>query len=212
MFSGIISELGTIEEVHLHNDSATLTLSATHTLEGLPPGGSLAVNGVCLTAVHDVNAPGVFTAELMGETLQRTNLGAVRPGDTVNLERCVTAATHLDGHIVQGHIDTTGHVTHRTDHEEWTTLRVSLHPQYAPLVAEKGSIALNGVSLTITAVSDPGESQPWCEVGLIPTTMAQTNLGRASTGTVLNIEVDVLAKYTQRLLAFAPSAHQENAS
>lgn len=203
MFSGIISEMGVVSSVTTRGDGAIVEVRAHDILEGLPPGGSLAVDGVCLTALPDEAGRGVFTADLMGETLARTTLGSRGVGSRVNLERCVTPTTHLDGHVVQGHVDTVGTVTERTDHGAWTTLRCTFDPVFAPLVAEKGSIALNGVSLTITGVSEPHETSAWCEVGLIPTTMAHTNLGDVHIGDHLNLEFDVLAKYTQRMLAFS---------
>ena len=139
----------------------------------------------------------------MGETLRRTNLGDLNPGDTVNLERCLPAGGRLDGHVVQGHVDAVGTLASVTAHEAWSTLRFTLPTELAPLLAEKGSIAVSGVSLTVTAVSAPGESPAWFEVGLIPETLKATNLGTLKVGDSVNLETDALAKYVQRLTAFA---------
>ena len=139
----------------------------------------------------------------MGETLRRTNLGNLNPGDTVNLERCLPAGGRLDGHVVQGHVDAVGTLASVTAHETWSTLRFNLPTELAPLLAEKGSIAVSGVSLTVTAVSEPGETPAWFEVGLIPETLKATNLGALKVGDSVNLETDALAKYVQRLTAFA---------
>ena len=139
----------------------------------------------------------------MGETLRRTNLGNLTPGDTVNLERCLPAGGRFDGHVVQGHVDAVGTLASVTPHEAWSTLRFYLPAELAPLLAEKGSIAVSGVSLTVTAVSAPGESPAWFEVGLIPETLKATNLGVLKVGDSVNLETDALAKYVQRLTAFA---------
>ena len=139
----------------------------------------------------------------MGETLRRTNLGNLTPGDTVNLERCLPAGGRLDGHVVQGHVDAVGTLASVTPHEAWSTLRFYLPAELAPLLAEKGSIAVSGVSLTVTAVSEPGVTPAWFEVGLIPETLKATNLGALKVGDSVNLETDALAKYVQRLTAFA---------
>lgn len=206
MFTGIVEALGTITRLESHgDDTVTLTLEAPATvLDGLGVGGSLAVSGVCLTAIHEPDTEGEtaqFAAVAMGETLARTSLGDLAVGSRVNLERCTRASDRLDGHIVQGHVDATGTVLEVDDQGSWRRIRVQVPPQLAGQVAEKGSVALDGTSLTITAVSAPGSSEPWLEVALIPETLAATTLGEAVPGTRLNIETDVLAKYTARLLA-----------
>lgn len=233
MFTGIIESLGRVESIESHEDSAIITISAGDLVADLGLGGSLAVNGVCLTSIRTdlaegmdpsgdgsaglpaTSAKGLFRAEVMGETLRLTGIGALRPGDPINLERCTRASGRLDGHVVQGHVDGLGEVLSVIDHGEWSTVRVGIPNDLAPFTAVKGSIALNGVSLTLTAVSEPGASvgsgtaasEPaasgaWVEVGLIPATLAHTTFGTMTTGSPVNIEVDVLAKYTARILSF----------
>ena len=232
VFTGIIEGIGTVVDLTTHEDSAVLTIAAGDVVADLPPGGSLAVNGVCLTSVVEpatgsgfasepsASGQGTFVAEVMGETLRLTGLGSLTPGDPVNLERCTPAAGRFDGHIVQGHVDGLGEVIARTDHAEWTTLRIGIPVHLAPLTAVKGSIALNGVSLTLTAVSEAvpsaaaapegsvaeGTALAWVEVGLIPATLTHTTFGGLRVGDPVNVEVDVIAKYTARLLAFAAPA------
>jgi riboflavin synthase len=206
MFTGIIAERGTVDSLVLHpeTDSAVLTFSAPATGTDLALGGSIAVNGVCLTAVA-VDGPHV-SVDVMGETLVRTTTGGLAAGMSVNLERCVPAGGRLDGHVVQGHVDGVGSLLEREDKGEWERLRFAVPPALARYIAEKGSIAVDGVSLTVTAVSPAGDGRPWFEVGLIPTTLAETGLGAKQSGDKVNLEVDVLAKYAERLLAFANPA------
>ncbi|SDS60686.1 riboflavin synthase alpha chain [Brevibacterium sandarakinum] len=216
MFTGIIEELGTVAAIESKDDSAVITIDAKGLVDDLGLGGSLAVNGVCLTSVRDeASSPpgaftaavsGPFTAEVMGETLRLTGLGALRTGDRVNLERCTPASGRFDGHVVQGHVDGCGELTSRDDHAEWSTLRIGIPNHLAPYTAVKGSIALNGVSLTLTDVSEPSAASAWVEVGLIPATLSHTTFGDISPGDPVNIEVDVLAKYTARLLSFRNEA------
>lgn len=207
MFTGIIAEQGRV--VALNRDepagsSATLVLAAESILAGLQPGGSIAVNGVCLTATELDG--GELAVDVMGETMGRTTIGLLEAGDPVNLERCVPAGGRLDGHIVQGHVDGVGVLLERGNYGQWERLRFAVPTPLARYIAEKGSIAVDGVSLTVTAVSEAGAGEPWFEVGLIPTTLAETGLGAKSVGGKINVEVDVLAKYTERLLAFAPAS------
>lgn len=212
MFTGIVEELGRVVAVPA-GDSAQLRISASGVLRDLPPGGSLAVNGVCLTAVPDDSASSdggdcsvgamTFTADVMGETLERTSLGQLQPGDSVNLERCMPAGGRFDGHIVQGHVDCTGTISVLDDHGGWTRVRIDVPKALAPYLAEKGSVSVDGTSLTITAVSPADEDTAWFEVGLIPATLANTIFGRARMGQIVNIEVDVIAKYAARLADFA---------
>ncbi|MCY0904347.1 riboflavin synthase [Arthrobacter sp. H14-L1] len=208
MFTGIIAEQGRVESLQQAADggSATLVLRAGPSLEGLGHGGSIAVNGVCLTAT--AIGGGVISVDVMGETLTRTTTGQLRAGDSVNLERCVPAGGRLDGHVVQGHVDGVGTLAEREDLGAWERLRFEVPAALARYIAEKGSIAVDGVSLTVSAVSDATQASPWFEVGLIPTTLAETGLGAKQTGSAVNLEVDVLAKYTERLLAFGPRAHE----
>ncbi len=202
MFTGIIAEQGEVVAVNADPaaDSAVLVLRAPRTSEDLNVGGSIAVNGVCLTATG-IEA-GLLHVDVMGETLQRSTTGKLQPGDPVNLERCVPAGGRLDGHVVQGHVDGVGILVERERQPEWERLRFSIPEQLARYIAEKGSIAVDGVSLTVTGVSYAGAEPAWFEVGLIPTTLNETGLGAKNEGTPVNIEVDVLAKYTERLLAF----------
>ena len=201
MFTGIIAERGTVEAVRSTGQSAVITLSVPTLARDLPLGGSIAVDGCCLTAVE--NDGQRVTVDVMGESLDRTTLGGLAAGDTVNLERCVPAGGRLDGHVVQGHVDGVGVLVEREPLENWHRLRFSVHGALAPYIAEKGSIAVDGVSLTVTAVSPAGEAGQWFEVGLIPATLAETGLGAKELGGGVNLEVDVLAKYTARLLSFS---------
>lgn len=204
MFTGIVAEQGKVLSIeHDGGSSATLRLQAPGTTEGLPLGGSIAVNGVCLTATAIDGKE--FSVDVMGETLVRTTIGELDPGDPVNLERCVPVGGRLDGHVVQGHVDGVGSLLEREALGNWDRLRFGVPAGLARYIAEKGSIAVDGVSLTVTAVSPAAEPEPWFEVGLIPTTLEETGLGAKQVGGRVNLEVDVLAKYTERLLAFAPA-------
>ena len=201
MFTGIIAEQGQVLSVERDgNTSATVRLHAPTSTEGLALGGSIAVNGVCLTATAIDGQD--FSVDVMGETLVRSTIGELAAGDSVNLERCVPAGGRLDGHVVQGHVDGVGVLLEREPQGNWERLRFGVPANLARYIAEKGSIAIDGVSLTVTAVSPAAEAEPWFEVGLIPTTLAETGLGTKTTGSRVNLEVDVLAKYTERLLAF----------
>jgi riboflavin synthase len=176
-------------------------------LEGAALGDSIAVNGVCLT-VTDVRpdelgaaeGSSVWSTDVMAETLARSSLGALDAGDPVNLERAVTPRTRLGGHLVQGHVDGVGRVLTRTPGEHWEVVRIALPPELARYVVEKGSIAVDGVSLTVSAVSAADHPEPWLEVSLIPTTLRETTLGTRAPGEPVNLEVDVIAKYVERLL------------
>lgn len=193
MFTGIVEELGEIREIHREADSITLTIRASTVLDDVHHGDSIAVNGVCLTVVEF--GDDFFTADLMQETLDRSSLGQVEVGSKVNLERATAVGQRLGGHIVQGHIDGTGEVLSRTPGERWEVVRISLPEQLAKYVVEKGSIAVDGTSLTVSAV---GEG--FFEVSLIPTTLSDSVIGSASVGTKVNLEVDVLAKYVEKML------------
>lgn len=194
MFTGIVEELGQISDVTvLPDDALRLTIHGPVVTADAGHGDSIAVNGVCLTVV-DV-ADGDFTADVMRETLERTSLRGAASGTTVNLERAVRADARLGGHIVQGHVDGTGHIVSRTPSENWELVRVSLPASLARYVVEKGSITVDGVSLTVTDVDDDSFG-----VSLIPTTLAATTLGSRQPGDTVNLEVDVLAKYVERLI------------
>ncbi|WP_269936747.1 riboflavin synthase [Arthrobacter sp. HY1533] len=203
MFTGIIEGRGTVLalEHRPESDSAVLVLDAGAVLEGMELGGSIAVDGVCLTATRLDG--GTVEVDVMGETLVRTTTGALAAGDTVNLERCVQAGGRLDGHVVQGHVDGTGSLLERENQGKWDRLRFSVPRPLARYIAEKGSIAIDGVSLTVTAVSPAALPEQWFEVGLIPVTLEHTGLGAKAVGAAVNLEVDVLAKYAQRLLEFS---------
>lgn len=211
MFTGIIAEQGTVLSVERDGEtSARLRLHAPASTDGLGLGGSIAVNGVCLTATGIDGTD--FDVDVMGETLVRSTIGSLAAGDPVNLERCVPAGGRLDGHVVQGHVDGVGELREREPMGNWDRLRFGVPAPLARYIAEKGSIAVDGVSLTVTAVSPAPEQSPWFDVGLIPTTLAETGLGAKTVGSPVNLEVDVLAKYTERLLAFAPAAHSREAT
>ncbi len=196
MFTGIIEELGRVRSLDAGAGSARLTVEADRVLEGAAHGTSIAVNGVCLTVAE--HGAGSFTVDVMPETLSRSSLGAVRPGSAVNLERAVRVDGRLDGHVVQGHVDGVGTVRSREPGPRWDVLTFELPRVLARYVVEKGSIAVDGISLTVTAVDD-GEGT--FSVSLIPTTLELTTLGTAAPGAPVNLEVDVLAKYVERLLA-----------
>jgi riboflavin synthase len=193
MFTGIVEELGEVVRLERLDDSARLTVSGPYVVADVGPGDSVAVDGVCLTAV-DV-ADGTFTADVMRETLDRTALGALRAGTRVNLERAVRADGRLGGHVVQGHVDGTGKVMERHPSSHWDVVRLSLPHPLARYVVEKGSITVHGVSLTVASVADDSFT-----VSLVPTTLERTTLGRKQPGDPVNLEVDILAKYVERLL------------
>jgi riboflavin synthase len=192
MFTGIVEELGEVVALDHGADSARLRVRAPGVTADAVTGASMAVNGVCLTVVD--LATGVFTADVMRETLRRSSLGELTVGSRVNLERAVRASDRLGGHIVQGHVDGVGTVIDRRVGDGWEIMRISLPEGLSRYVVEKGSIAIDGVSLTVSAVADG-----WFEVSLIPTTLALTTLGRHGVGEPVNVEVDVIAKYVERL-------------
>ena len=194
MFTGIVEELGWVERMDRRGEGAHLRVRCKKVMEGSKEGSSIAVNGVCLTAV-DLD-PESFSADLAPETIRRSNLGALRAGSRVNLERPLSMSDRLSGHIVQGHVDGTGHVVVRTPAEHWEVVRIALPMALARYVVEKGSITVDGVSLTVSAVG-----HDWFEVSLIPTTLELTTLGRAQVGTHVNLEVDIIAKYVERLMS-----------
>jgi riboflavin synthase len=208
VFTGIVEEVGTLVVRESSSDSAVLRIQAKRVLEGVALGDSIAVNGVCLT-VTGVQPDGVWSTDVMAETLRRSSLGTAGAGDPVNLERAVTPHTRLGGHLMQGHVDGVGSIVARTPGEHWEVVRIALPPALARYVVEKGSIAVDGVSLTVSAVSDVGVGgagadtaipDPWFEVSLIPTTLRETTLGARAPGDPVNLEVDVIAKYVERLL------------
>ncbi|WP_243155711.1 3,4-dihydroxy-2-butanone-4-phosphate synthase [Kocuria sp. TGY1127_2] len=208
LFTGIVESKGVVESFDRRDRSARLSVRAGRFAGEIPEGGSLAVNGVCLTATKGGSGDDVFTADVIGETLVRSNLGELKPGEQVNLERCVPLVGRFDGHIVQGHVDGIGRIEDMTRHnDEWITIRVSFPENLAPQVAEKGSIAVDGVSLTVTNTSDPSVETHWFEVGAIPTTLAVTTLGDAQIGDSVNLETDPVAKYLARSREFGRIGH-----
>lgn len=197
MFTGIVEELGTVRALEHGPDSAVLRVEGPLVVSDAAPGASIAVNGVCLTVTaYDEVA---FAVDVMAETLRRTSLRVLAPGDRVNLERPLAADGRFGGHIVQGHVDGTAVIAGRTSGDRWDTVDFALDAGLTRYVVEKGSITVDGVSLTVTAVSGTGFS-----VSLIPTTLELTTLGYKGVGDAVNIEVDILAKYVERLLAAGP--------
>lgn len=200
MFTGIVEELGeVVDVVDLPDDARRVTIVAPIVLADASLGDSIAVNGVCLTVAELGDR--TFTADVMRETLQRSSLRDVAPGARVNLERPVTLATRLGGHLVQGHVDGTGTLLSRQPSDHWDVVCISLPDDLARYVVEKGSITVDGVSLTVAGVGHD-ERGHWFSVSLIPTTLEVTNLGRREVGDVVNLEVDVIAKYVERLSEF----------
>jgi len=194
MFTGIVEELGEVVRLtDAGGDSAVIAVRGPVVTSDARHGDSISVNGVCLTVID--NEDGVFTADVMGETLRRSSLGALRAGGQVNLERAAALGSRLGGHLVQGHVDGVAELLGREPGDQWETVRFSLPPQLAKYVVEKGSITVDGVSLTVMAVDDDSFS-----VGLIPTTSKLTVLGSKAAGDPVNLEVDVIAKYVEKML------------
>jgi riboflavin synthase len=193
VFTGIVEELGEIVALDRDGDSARLTVRGPLVVSDAVHGASIAVNGVCLT-VTDVKDD-AFTVDVMKETLDRSALAALAPGSPVNLERPVRPADRLGGHIVQGHVDGVGHVVSREPGDRWEVVTVSLPPDLARYVVDKGSITVDGISLTVVEARDDAFT-----VALIPTTLELTTLGRKQPGDAVNLEVDVVAKYVERLI------------
>jgi riboflavin synthase len=212
MFTGIVEDLGEVEAVEHLGDSARIHVRSAVVTADTRPGDSIAVNGVCLTVTGIITSrpapagtppdppgpPRGFAADVMGETLKRSSLAAVAPGTQVNLERSVRLEDRLGGHLVQGHVDDTAAILHRAPHEHWEVVRIGLPPGLARYVAHKGSIAVDGISLTVSAIGDD-----WFEVSLIPETLSRTTLGVKEPGETVNLEVDVIAKYVEKLLGGA---------
>jgi riboflavin synthase len=197
VFTGIVEELGRVVEVtKLADDSARLVVAGPVVTADAKHGDSIAVNGVCLTVV--TLAGGAFSADVMAETLSRSSLGSLHPGDPVNLERPMAADGRFGGHIVQGHVDGLGRIRARRPSENWEVVEIDLPAELSRFLVEKGSITVDGVSLTVVEVDD-GE-QPWFSVSLIPTTLTATTLGSRQVGDPVNLEVDVIAKYVERLV------------
>ncbi|MEJ8646844.1 riboflavin synthase [Streptomyces sp. MS1.AVA.3] len=193
MFTGIVEELGEVVAVENLGDSSRFRLRGPVVTEDAKHGDSIAVNGVCLTVVD--TADGEFTADVMAETLNRSSLGALAAGSRVNLERPMALGGRLGGHLVQGHVDGTGTIVERTPGEHWEIVKIALPAALSRYVVEKGSITVDGVSLTVVDAEDD-----YLTISLIPTTLDLTTLGIKKAGEPVNLEVDVLAKYVERLL------------
>ena len=195
MFTGIIEELGSVRSIEERGENAWLVVNARVVTEGTKHGDSIAVNGVCLTAldIHDDS----FAADVSRETLLRSTLGRLKPGVPVNLERAVTPATRLGGHRVQGHVDARGKFVSVEDHGDSWTVRIAFPPEIARYLVFKGSVAVEGISLTIANLGED-----YFEIAIIPKTWEVTNLSQLNPGDGVNLEVDVIGKYVERLLAF----------
>ncbi|MEN9740614.1 MAG: riboflavin synthase subunit alpha [Actinomycetota bacterium] len=196
MFTGIIAELGTIDSVEKTDDAVRVVVRAPKAVGKASHGDSIAVSGVCLTVLDQTND--TFSADVMGQTIAMSNPDQWRAGRSVNIESAMSVGEQLGGHIVQGHVDGTSRVLETRQSGDWRVIRFSLDAAHAPLVVDKGSIAIDGVSLTVSAVGDD-----WCEVSLIPETLVATTLGQLEPGSIVNIETDILARHVARLAHFA---------
>ena len=198
MFTGIVEELGTVAAVEDQGDAVRLTVRGDLVLRDVSLGDSIAVNGCCLTVVeHDA---ATWTADVMQETLDRTSLRGVHPGDRVNLERAVTADKRLGGHLVQGHVDAVGTISARVPSEHWEVVEIAMPEELAKYVVDKGSITVDGVSLTVVEAGATSLT-----VSLVPETLARTTLGTKRPGDPVNLEVDVIAKHVEKLVrAYLP--------
>lgn len=203
MFTGLIEEMGSVVELVDNKGAARVKIHAPLTAADAAHGASISVSGVCLSVVEQ--GTDWFVADVMAETLRASVIGQLRVGDRVNLERSLRADTRLGGHIVQGHVDGTASVISREDGAAWRVLRFSLADDLAPLVANKGSITVSGVSLSVSAISAATEPEQWFEVALIPETLAVTTLGGLEVGHHVNLETDILARHVERLLSFTVS-------
>jgi riboflavin synthase len=205
MFTGIIEELGRVRSMEKRGEGARLVIEARTVTEGTLEGDSISVNGVCLTAI-DVRSDS-FSADGSRETLQRSTLGHLRSGSFVNLERAVTPATRLGGHLVQGHVDARGRFLSATEHGGSWTVRIGYPPEIARYLVFKGSVAVEGISLTIAALTDE-----YFEIAIIPKTWAVTNLSHLKSGAEVNLEADIIAKYVERILTVNSSQKTEGSS
>lgn len=211
MFTGIIEDLGTVVALDLDNndDAAILTVRSAVAASDASIGDSISINGVCLTVTRVDTERAEVSFDVMGETLARSALGTATIGDSVDIERALRADARLGGHIVQGHVDAVGTLVSRVDHPKWRVLRFTVPTAVAPLLVEKGSIAVDGVSLTVSGVSEietmsPDAPDAWFEVSLIPETLQRTVLGSLSIGSTVNIETDILARHIARLTRLVP--------
>jgi len=200
MFTGIIEERGEVLAWEPTADAARITVRAPLAASDASHGDSISVSGVCLTVIDQ--GEDWFTADVMAISIEVSTIGERRPGDLVNLERAAPVGGRLGGHIVQGHIDGTATVIEARDGSAWRVVRFTLSPELAPLVTRKGSIAVDGTSLTVSAVAAPSEAEQWFEVSLIPETLEATTLGALAVGDRVNLETDILARHVERMLAF----------
>lgn len=200
MFTGIIEEMGEITAIAPSGDGWRLTVRAPRAAADAVHGESIAVSGVCLTVVG--STADTFDADVMKQTLDVSAIGSATVGTRVNIEKAMPVGARLGGHIVQGHVDGTGDVLEVRPGVEWSVLRISLPADLAPLVVDKGSISVDGTSLTVSAVSAPAAPSPWFEISLIPETLTATTLGVRAVGDRVNLETDILARHVERLLAF----------
>lgn len=203
MFTGLIEEIGEIVGVAPVDDSLRLTIAGPLVTSDASHGASIAVSGVCLTVIDQgrtADGRATFTADVMAQSIRMSTLGELGAGSAVNLERAVRVDTRLGGHIVQGHVDGTAALRSVTPADAWRVLRFDLTPDLAPLLVDKGSVTLSGVSLTVSAISDPEEPNAWFEVSLIPETLAATTLGALEPGDRVNVETDILARHVARML------------
>jgi riboflavin synthase len=206
VFTGIVEELGEVVALDELGDSARLTVRGPVVTADASAGDSIAINGVCLTVTGA--SDGTFRADVMGETLRRSSLGSLAAGTAVNLERALRLDGRLGGHLVQGHVDGTGTIAERRPAEHWQVLRILVPPGLARYVVQKGSIAVDGVSLTVSALGGGSPGEPdWIEASLIPETLARTTLGVKQAGDPVNLEVDMIAKYVERLVVTGPTGN-----
>jgi riboflavin synthase len=205
MFTGIIEELGRVESVEKRGEGVRIRIAARLVTDGTNEGDSIAVNGVCLTAI-DVR-DGSFSADGSSETLQRSTLGSLRAGSVVNLERAVTPQTRLGGHIVQGHVDARGKFMSATEHGGSWTVRIGYPPEIARYLVFKGSVAVEGISLTIAELADQ-----YFEIAVIPKTWQVTNLSQLRSGDSVNLEADIIAKYVERIMSVGPHSKSQEQS
>lgn len=200
MFTGIISEIGEVTSVAPAGDGLRLTIRAPRAVADAAHGESISVSGVCLTVVG--YTADTFDADVMKQTLDVTSLAGIQAGTKVNIEKAMAVGDRLGGHIVQGHVDATGVVLQVRPGEQWRVLRIALPAELAPMVVDKGSITVDGTSLTVSSISAPTESEQWFEVSLIPETLEATTLGALKPGDRVNLETDILARHLGRMLAF----------
>lgn len=202
MFTGLVEEVGTVRTINRDGGITRMTIEASTVLDDASHGDSIAVDGVCLTVTTTGQIAGAFDVDMMDETLNVSTLGHLTIGDGVHLERAMATNARFGGHLVSGHVDGIGTLRHRTRHDQWDTVTFSIPDQMAPYVVHKGSITVSGVSLTVTDVSSPADTDHWFSVGLIPTTLTDTKLGALAEGQLVNLEIDMIAKYLERLRAF----------